>query len=117
MPKKTSKKSAQHALERIAEIHQQVAEIDMLCTGTLLKRMMTCGSPTCRCAQDPALRHGPYYEWGHMRSGKLVHRMVSPQQAELLRQAITNYRKLKKLIRYWEAETEHWIDAQMQQKP
>ncbi len=49
MPKKTSKKSAQHALERIGEIRQQVAEIDMLCTGTLLKRMMTCGSPTCRC--------------------------------------------------------------------
>jgi hypothetical protein len=76
--------------------------------------MMTCGSPT---AQDPALYHGPYYEWGHMRFGKLVHCMVSPQQAELLRRAITSYRKLKKLLRYWEAETEHWIDAQLQQEP
>jgi hypothetical protein len=111
MPKHTPQQIAQQARQRIAQIHHHLALIDMLCTGTLLKRMMTCGSSTCRCAQNPAARHGPYYEWGHMRAGKLVHRHVSPEQAKLLGRAIGNYRKLKKLLRSWEAETERLIDA------
>lgn len=46
-----------------------------------------------------------------MKAGKLVHRLVSAEQAVLLRRAIGNYRRLKKLLRYWEAETERLIDA------
>jgi hypothetical protein len=111
MPRKKPEQRARHARERIAEIRQELAAIDLLCSGTLLKRMKTCGSPACRCATDPAARHGPYYEWGHMRAGKLVHRLVSAEQAELLRRAITNYRRLKKLLRHWEAETERLIDT------
>jgi hypothetical protein len=38
-----------------------------------------------------------------MRAGKLVHRVVSAEQAEVLRQAIANYRRLKKLLRGWES--------------
>lgn len=99
------------ALARIAAIRAELATVDLVCSGTLLKRMKTCGSPTCRCAQDPSARHGPYYEWGHMSAGKLVHRLISSDQAELLRRAIANYRRLRKLLRAWEAETERLIDA------
>ena len=112
MPKKRTEQRAQHARQHITQIRQELAAIDLLCSGTLLKRMKTCGSPACRCARDPAARHGPYYEWGHMRAGKLVHRLVSAEQAHLLQRAITNYRRLKKLLRHWEAETEHLIDAE-----
>ena len=111
MPKITPPQSSARARARIAQIREELAAIELLCSGTLLKRMKTCGSPTCRCAHDPAARHGPYYEWGHMQSGKLVHRVVSAEQAEVLRQAIANYRRLKKLLRRWEAETERLIDA------
>ena len=97
--------------ERMARIRERLAELDIVCSGTLLKRMKTCGKPGCRCAHDPAARHGPYYEWGHMKGGKLVHRLVSPEQAELLRLAIANYRKLQKLLRAWEIETERLIDS------
>ena len=62
------------------------------------------------------LRHGLYYEWGHMRGGMLVHRLVSPEQAVPMSQAIT-YRKLKNLLRCWEAETDRCIDAQSLQMP
>jgi hypothetical protein len=67
---------------------------------------MRCGKPNCRGAQDPQARHGPYYEWGHTKGGKLVHRMVSPEQAGSLRLVNANYRKAKKLMRAWENETE-----------
>jgi hypothetical protein len=108
MRKRTVPPSAQ---PRIEAIRAELAALDVLCSGTLLKRMKTCGSASCRCAHDPKARHGPYYEWGHMRAGKLVHRLVSAEQAELLRRAIANYRRLKKLLRTWEAETERLIDA------
>jgi hypothetical protein len=51
-----------------------------------------------------------------MRGGMLVHRLVSPEQAVPMSQAIT-YRKLKNLLRCWEAETDRWIDAQSLQMP
>ena len=101
-----------HARERIARIRAALNGMDYLCSGTLLERMKICGKPGCRCAQDPQARHGPYYEWGHMKAGKLVHRTVSSEQATLLRAAIANYRKAKKLMRAWENETERLIDTQ-----
>ena len=81
--------SAQRA-RRIENIRQALGGIDHLCSGTLLKRTKVCGKAGCRCATDPSARHGPYYEWGHMRGDKLVHRSVTAEQAALLEQAIAN---------------------------
>jgi len=117
MAKPSPETTASEARQRISRIRDALAEIDYLCSGTLLKSLMTCGKPSCRCHQDPAARHGPYYRWGHMKAAKLVHRYVSPAQAVVLRQAITNYRKVKKLMRDWEVETERLIDAETPRKP
>jgi hypothetical protein len=103
---------ARQARERIAQIHEALSRIDYLCSGTLLERTKLCGRPGCACAKDPAARHGPYFEWGHMRAGKLVHRQVSAKHAAALRAAIANYRLVKKLLREWEVETERLIDAE-----
>jgi hypothetical protein len=87
-----TEKIIERAHKRIAAIREALGAMELLCSGTLLKRMKVCGKPGCRCASDPAARHGPYYEWGHMHEGRLVHRVVSPQQAEVLRGAIANHR-------------------------
>jgi hypothetical protein len=55
-------------------------------------------------------RHGPYYEWSYLKAGKLRHRTLSPKQAELMRLAIANHRKVKKLLRAWEVQTLRLID-------
>ena len=68
-------------------------------------------------ASDPQARHGPYYEWGHMIGGKLVHRMVTPAQAELLQHAIDNHRRAKQLMREWEEQTERLIDLEVPRQP
>jgi hypothetical protein len=117
MSKRSPQQVASQARQRINRIREALAAVDYLCSGTLLKNLMKCGKPSCRCHQDPAARHGPYYRWGHMKTGKLVHRYVSPAQAAILRQAITNYRKVKKLLRAWEEETERIIDTQAPPKP
>lgn len=105
------------ARERIARIRDALSAIDYLCSGTLLERTKVCGKPGCRCAKDLSARHGPYFEWGHMKGGKLVHRTVSPEQAAILQLAIANHRKAKKLMQAWEEATERLFDAEAPRKP
>jgi hypothetical protein len=112
-----SENIVKQAHARIAAIRDSLNTVDYLCSGTLLEHRTRCGKPGCRCANDPNARHGPYYDWGHMQAGKLVHRRVSPEQAVVLRLAIANYRKIKKLLLAWEKETERLIDAENQQNP
>ena len=48
-----------------------------------------------------------------MQRDKLVHRMLSPPQAVLMQQVIDNYRRVQKLLREWEVQTERLIDAEV----
>ena len=116
MPQLNPQKILLQAHQRISSAREGIGAFDYLCSGTLLKRMVKCGKPNCRCTHDPAARHGPYYMWGHMVRGKLVHRYVTPEQARVLAKAIANYRKVQQLLRSWESETERVLDARYADK-
>ena len=87
---KKNKKSETRAREQIASIKPQIAELDLICNGTLLHRRKSCGKPNCRCATDPAARHGPYYEWNRHVEGKLHHTSLSAQEAGEIQRALKN---------------------------
>ena len=93
---------------RTRAIRKELAALDYLASGTLHHRTKVCGKPTCRCANDPAARHGPYHEWGRMRDGKLVQSTITTQQAKLLERGIANHQRAKALLAEWErlSETE-----------
>ena len=93
------------ASERIEEIRRRIAAVEHVCSGTLSRRMMTCGRPACRCAKEKAARHGPYFEWGRLVRGRLVHRWLSPDEARRLAAAIKAYREIRSLLRAWERES------------
>jgi hypothetical protein len=98
------------ALKRAREdLRRALDGVDFLCRGTLVKRTKVCGKDSCRCAHDPAARHGPYYEWGRMERGRLVHTMVSPEQAAQLARAIRAHRQVQRLLRRWERESARTI--------
>lgn len=99
-----------NAQQRIARIHESISDIEHLSSGTLLKRMKRCGNPRCACAKDPAAQHGPYYEWSYRKDGRLHHRTLSPEQAKRVRRAIANHRKVRRLLRLWEAYTRRLIE-------
>jgi hypothetical protein len=109
MPLSADKRATQ-SRHKIAAIQRSISAMEHLSSGTLLKRMKICGNPRCHCASDPAARHGPYYEWSYLKGGRLRHRTLTPDQADLMRLAITNYRKTKKLLRAWEVQTLHLIE-------
>jgi len=91
--------------QRTKALRRAISNMEYLASGTLHKRMKVCGRPNCRCAQDPSARHGPYYEWSRLEGRRLVHSILSKEQASWFKHAIENYRKVQKLLRLWERET------------
>ena len=90
---------------RIAEIKRKISQMELVCSGTLQKRMKTCGRSYCRCSSDPEALHGPYYEWTRYVDGRLVHRTLSPEQAMKLEKAMANHREIQALLGEWKRES------------
>jgi hypothetical protein len=116
MARKSPEARKREALARIEEIKRRIGALDLVCSGTLVKRTKLCGKPGCRCATDPDARHGPYYEWGRMKGRKPVNRMVAPEQASRLRAAIAHYRVVRRLLRVWERHSVKIIEAETEPK-
>jgi hypothetical protein len=94
------RKAAQPALlgapgQRFRQARQELDELEYFLKGTVSKRMMKCGQPSCACHQDAARRHGPYFEWTYKVKGKTVNVKLSPQAAPLYQAATKQHRKLK----------------------
>lgn len=117
MQSKKTQRSADAAHGRIRRIQEQILAMDYVSSGSLVTRTKVCGRPGCRCAIDPEARHGPYCEWGYMKEGRQAHRMVSADQAPLLKKAIANYRAIRRLLRAWERQTIRVLEAQTSEKP
>src|SRR5680860_1192984 len=97
-----AKPSRARVRARSKAIRKQLNGLGFVVSGTLHHRTKKCGKPTCKCATDPAARHGPYYEWGRMRDKKLVQNTVTPAQAKLLERGIENHKRAKALLDEWE---------------
>ena len=100
-----SKKHATKLSRRIESIRRQIAAMGLVAQGTVSRRTKVCGRANCRCAQDPAARHGPYYEWTRREKGRYVHTVISAQQAEELVAAIHNHKRVLALLTRWSTET------------
>ncbi len=84
--------------QRFRTLKQELQQVEYFCKGTLLKRMMKCGKAQCACRNDPAKRHGPYFEWTYKAKGKTVNVKLSRDVMPLFRAAAHQYRKLKSLL-------------------
>ena len=84
--------------ERFLEARQELQQVDFFLKGTVLKRMMKCGQPRCPCQNDPAKRHGPYFEWTYKAAGKTVNVKLGPDAAQLYQAAIKQHRRLKAML-------------------
>ena len=86
-------------------LRQAINALDFVASGTLHRRTKVCGRNNCRCADSPAARHGPYFEWSRRKDGRLVHSIISEADAILIERAIANRRKAQALLSAWEDET------------
>ena len=58
---------------------------------------MKCGKAQCACRQDPAKRHGPYFEWTYKAKSKTVNVKLTREVMPMFRAASQQYRKLKSI--------------------
>src|SRR5262250_3732768 len=84
--------------QRFRELKQEFQQLEYFCKGTLLKRMMKCGKAQCACRQDPAKRHGPYFEWTYKAKSKTVNVKLTRDVMPMFRAASHQYRKLRSLL-------------------
>ena len=87
MPRKSTARQRQRLERTIDGLREEIAQMGYVCSGTVSKRMKTCGKAGCSCHKDPANRHGPYYEWTRWEGKRLVNSVVSAETAELLSEA------------------------------
>ncbi len=103
--KRSRRPSRTRVREGTRELRRAINGMDFVASGTIHKRTKVCGRQNCRCATDPAARHGPYYEWSRRQDGRLVHSVITREQAQLFTQAIQNHREILRLLGLWERET------------
>jgi len=82
--------------------------------GSLSERYMKCNKFGCPCSQDPKARHGPYFSLTRGVAGSTVSRLISSDQAKVVRIQIEAGQKFRKDIEtYWQT-CEAWADAQLE---
>ncbi len=95
--------------KRIKALRQRLMRLDYVCSGNLRRRYAACGTENCRCKAQPPKFHGPYYYWSRLLNGKVIQKVLSPQEARIVAKAIENYRMARQLLKQWESETDKII--------
>lgn len=98
----------------VRETLSAVAEVQPMRRGSLSERWVKCSRAGCSCSEKPDARHGPYFSLTRMIAGKTRSRLLTSEQAEIVRRQIdAAHRFRKRLESYWEA-CERWADAQLE---
>jgi len=90
------------AQARLQALKDQIQKLGFVRPGSLVRRFMPCGNPTCRCMADPPQLHGPYYQWSIKVGGKTRSLRLSEEQAMMCAGWIENHKRLKTLVRQME---------------
>lgn len=84
-------------LDKIEKLSFKCAYIDPLIQGTPGEVFRTCGQKTCKCATDPAERHGPYLVIQIYQGKKQRQVSIRKDQKEIWQKA-KNYQKQMKTL-------------------
>lgn len=85
----------------IATIKNELLELEELRPGSLSRQYNVCGSPGCRCKNNPPQKHGPYYHLSFTRKGRGGTRSIKRIDLPPIRRQLANYLRLRKLVDRW----------------
>jgi hypothetical protein len=83
---------------RYRELARQLADIGYIQAGSIALRPGRCGKANCACHADPPRLHGPYWHVTQTIDGRTVNRRLTPEQAELYSEWISNDRRAKEIL-------------------
>ena len=90
--------------QRIAAIKAEIAALGPLRPGTLSRQYNVCGSPGCRCKEDPDQRHGPYHQLSYTWHGRSRSEFVRDAELARVEEQVRTYARLRALV-------DQWVDA------
>jgi hypothetical protein len=91
----TKKNSAE---EKFLKLKREIVALGWARPGSVIRRYMPCGKPSCRCMATPPQLHGPYYQWSHKVGGKTRSVRLPENQVALAQEWAENHRKFKKIL-------------------
>jgi Family of unknown function (DUF6788) len=93
--------------QRIEEIKAKIAALGPLRPGTLSRQYNVCGTPGCRCKDDPDQRHGPYHQLSYTWHGRSRSEFVREPEIARVQEQVCNYARLRDLV-------DQWVDASIE---
>ena len=84
--------------DKISEMFRNLQDTGFILYGTVRRHYMKCGHKGCKCHADPPQLHGPYYDWTRRVDGKTRTVRLTEDQAGIVKQWISNMRKVEKTI-------------------
>ncbi|MDA8440458.1 MAG: hypothetical protein M0Z51_16590 [Propionibacterium sp.] len=95
-----------------AGLAAELAKIDGVLPGSVVRRHMRCGKPHCACKADPPTLHGPYIQWTRTIDGKTVTRFLTEDQLAHYQPWFDNARHLKELVAKLQVASVHALEAE-----
>jgi hypothetical protein len=86
---------------RIDAIKAALAALGPLRPGTLSRQYNVCGTPGCRCKDDPAQRHGPYHQLSYTWHGRSRSEFVREPELVRVQEQLRTYVRLRELVDQW----------------
>ena len=83
---------------RYRELARELANIGYIAAGSIALRSGRCGKANCACHADPPRLHGPYWHVTQTIDGRTVNRRLTPEQAGLYSEWISNDRRAKEIL-------------------
>ena len=99
--------------ERVRDLAAQLVEPTPMRRGSFSERYVKCHKPGCRCAEDPAARHGPYASLTRGVGGQTQSRWLTAEQADLARRQVAAGQRFRAEVEAYWAACETWADAQL----
>lgn len=97
--------------QRRDAIRDELAAIGDLRPGSLVGRYRRCGKPTCHCAREGDVGHGPSWSLTRAVKGRTVTRVIPAGAVDVTRAQIAEHRRLRRLTGELVEVSEELCDA------
>ncbi len=84
-------------LEKNRTILEQIGKLSPFRPGSLVENYRKCGKPTCHCAKEGALGHGPHWLLTRSYGGKTVSKIIRKSQLASTQEQISQFHRFQEL--------------------